>query len=409
MKSTRLILPILAAAFHLADKANSQEIIYADEYYGPHHISFYDRGYYEEIYSGMGYNAIPTQSQISQFGLTPYLNPDGSLQDGVHVFYHSGTGAIAFILPPGLNRAQEDAYIQTLALVNTLESSISSPDPQQDSLRTSSTLRAKGQTRMSGISAGDKYVIPEAATPGGTRNAFYSEYNYVDIGTDRLGVGNSGNINVYSVGYEHILNDNLFLDISYEYGDESLRQAGGSVDVDTHTVAGAISSVLVNNLFGMLIVGGSFSDGGTTVGGVQLANADGEIFFVNPGLGTNWVLGNLILDGGVSYLFQDASTTTTVAGTRFGANNELSQVIIEAGARYNITDTLYARVGLQYNNIIDEDFGAGVLLDKNWLQINSEIGIELANGIDVYVGHAYDAGHKIYDTHTARAGISYSF
>lgn len=262
---------------------------------------------------------------------------------------------------------------------------------------------------MSGVSAGDKYVIPEAGNPEGSRNAVYAEYNYVDIGTDRIGAGNVGEINVYAVGYEHILNDNLFLDLSYEYSDETLRQVGGAVDIDTHTVAGAISAVLVNNLYGMLIAGGSFSEGGTTLGGVQLAGADGDIFFVNPGVGTNWVIGNLVLDGAASYLFQDAETTTNIGAARFTANNQVGQMIVEAGARYNITDTLYARVGLQYNNIVDEDFAAAIPLDKNWLQINSEIGVELASGVDVFVGHAFDAGHNIYDTHTARAGVSYSF
>lgn len=347
----------------------------------------------------MGYLATPTASEISQLGLAPFLNPDGTLQDGVHVFLNPSTGLLGYILPA----------TTSFPLVSTLLSSMSSSDPQSDTLRTSSNLRTKGQTRMSGVSAGDKYVIPEAGNPEGSRNAIYAEYNYVDIGTDRIGAGLAGEINVYSVGYEHILNDNLFLDLSYEYADESLRQVGGAVDIDTHTVAGAISAVLVNNIYGMLIAGGSWSEGGTSLGGVQLAGADGEIFFINPGLGTNWIFGNLILDGAASYLYQDAQTTTTLGGARIIGNNELGQVILEAGARYNITDVLYARVGLQYNNIVDEDFAAAIPLDKNWLQINSEIGVELASGIDIFVGHSFDAGHDIYDTHTARAGVSYSF
>ena len=301
-------------------------------------------------------------------------------------------------------------YYSSVEYASELETATNSPDPQQDTQRVSTTLRAKGQTRMSGISAGDKYVIPEAGNPEGSKNAIYAEYNYIDIGTDTIGVGIVGSSNVYSVGYEHILNDNLFLDISYEHSDEELRPGGPrTMDIETNTVAGAISSVLLNNIYGMLIVGGSWSEGGTSLGGVQLAGSDGNIFFINPGVGTTWVLGNVILDASASYLYQDSEVNTVAGVLPFVAQNEMGQVILEAGARYNISDSLYARVGLQYNNIVDEDFRAGIPLDKNWLQINSEIGVELTNGVDVYVGHAYDAGHNIFDTHTARAGISYSF
>lgn len=298
----------------------------------------------------------------------------------------------------------------TLELIGELEMGIMAPDPDQDSLEATANTRRKVAARTGGVSAGDKYVIPEAGNPEGSNNAIYTEYNYIDSGTDRLGVGVAGSSHVYAVGYEHILNDRLFLDINYEYSDEAQRPVrGGSVDIDTHTVAGALSGVLLDNIYGMLIVGGSWSDGGTTLGGVQLAGADGDIFFVNPGLGTNWVFGNVILDASASYLYQDASTNTTVGGAQVLAANEMGQVVLEAGARYNFSDTLYARVGLQYNNIVDEDFGPAVALDKNWLQLNSEIGVELPNGVGVYVGHAYDASHNIFDTHTARAGISYSF
>ena len=292
-----------------------------------------------------------------------------------------------------------------------VEAALNPSDPSVGAQHSATGIRRNvGAKGAGGVSAGDKYVAPEAVDPEGSKNAIYAEYNYIDIGTDRAGVGIAGSANVYSVGYEHVLSDNLFLDFSYEFSDESLRPAAvRTIDSETNTVAGAISSVLLNNIYGMLIVGGSWSDGATSLGGVQLAGGDGNIFFVNPGLGTTWVFGNLIVDASASYLYQDSEINTVAGVAPFVANNEMGQVILETGARYNISDTLYARVGLQYNNIVDEDFAAAVPLDKNWLQINSEIGVELTNGVDVFVGHAYDASHNIFDTHTARAGISYSF
>ena len=330
-----------------------------------------------------------------------------ALLAAVAVFATTKDSALAQFPPPP---PMYSPMVSESELAQDFEVEMNGADPQQDSQRTSSNIRSKAQTRTGGVSAGDKYVIPEAGNPEGSRNAIYSEYNYIDTGTDTAGIGTAGSANVYSFGYEHILSDTLFFDLSYEYSDDDLRPArGGAMEIDTHTVAGALSAVITNNIYGMIIVGGSFSDGGTNLNGVQLAGADGEVFFVNPGLGTTWVFGNVILDAAASYLYQDAQTTTLVGGAPFVGNNQTGQVVLEAGARYNISDTLYARVGLQYNNIVDEDFRAGIPLDKNWLQLNSEIGVELPSGVDVYVGHAYDASHNIFDTHTLRAGVSYSF
>ena len=311
------------------------------------------------------------------------------------------------ILPPP---PPPTPIVSSSELAQDFEGELNGVDPEQDPQHISSNIRSKAQNRTGGVSAGEKYVIPEAGNPEGSKNAVYTEYNYIDTGTDTIGIGTVGSANVYSFGYEHVLTESLFFDLTYEYSDDDLRPArGGAMEIDTHTVAGALSGVITDNIYGMIILGGSFSNGGTILNGVQLAGADGELFFVNPGLGTTWAFGNIILDGAASYLYQDAQTTTTAGGVPIIGNNQTGQVILEAGARYNISDTLYARVGLQYNNIVDEDFRAGIALDKNWLQINSEVGVELPSGVDVYVGHAYDAGHNIFDTHTVRAGVSYSF
>lgn len=391
-------LLLLAGAF-TAQRAEAQKFVYGNEPgYGPLHSSFFSMGFSEVFYSASGYLYYPSPSEISMFNLGPYLNPDGSLKDGIHVFFNSMTGEKGYLLPP-----------QAIPSVALLETSMSGggQNPQGSNQRSSSTLRSKGSNRMIGVNAGEDYVVP-----GGGNSRLTAEYNFIDTDLDDpgAGAGLAGETNVYSIAYERMINDRLFLDVNYEYADDDFTGLGGAgVDIETHTIAAALSGTLIDNIYGMLIVGGSFSEGGTTVGGVQLAGASGDTFFISPGIGTNWVFGNLIIDASVSYLFQHADTVLNVGALRVAGMTEVDQLVVDLGARYNITDTLYTRVGLQYNNILDENFAAAVQLDKNWLQINSEIGVQLANGVDIYAGHAYEAMHFIYDQHTFRAGVSYTF
>ena len=161
---------------------------------------------------------------------------------------------------------------------DTIENAVNTPAPGQAVGVAAAGARDNvgAGNELGVVKAGDKYVTPEAVNPEGSRNGIYSEYNYIDTGTDTAGIGTVGSANVYSFGYERTLTDTIFLNLSYEYNDDDLRPAGGgAVEIDTHTVAGALSAVITNNIYGMIIVGGSFSDGGTNLNGVQLAGAEG--------------------------------------------------------------------------------------------------------------------------------------
>lgn len=370
--------------------------------YGAGHSFFSNQGFQEVGWTdaGSGYSVPVDLSQYSSFDFGTYVDVNGNPQDGTHVFINSSTGQTGFYF--------ENLYGQSMMLspeALAVIAAISAPDPQQSTQRASSGLRSRASSRMAGIHAG---VEPAVITDPGSNVHF--EYNYIDIGLDNPGIGLAGSANVYSLGYEKLLAGFLYFDLSYEYAEESLRAAGGAaVDSDTHTVAASLSTELFSNVYGMIITGGAFSSGATNIGGVQLANADGSIFFINPGLGTSWVFGDLIIDGSVSYLYQNGSTRTTVGAARVAGGAQLDQVIVEAGARYNITDQLYARFGAQYNNIVRNNFAAGIALDTTWVQLNTEIGMDLNCGATVYAGHGYDAGHSIYDVHTLRAGVTYSF
>lgn len=289
------------------------------------------------------------------------------------------------------------------AAIQTATSAVD-PDPQGTSQRTTNTLRNGAVSRLGGIHAGVE--APMLADEGG--DSLHFEYNYIDTSIDTVGVGLAGNTNVYAIGYERYLGSGLYLDLTYEYGDETLTAGAGNINNDTHTVAASLSADLANNIYGFLIVGGSWSSGATNVAGAQIVGTNGSTFFINPGLGTSWEFGNIIVDGSVSYLYQNSSSTSLVGGVPLVGGAEAGQVVVDLGATYNITDSLYARVGAQYNNILNDNFGA-IAYDENWVQINSEIGMRIGANSNVYVGHAYDAGHNIYDIHTYRAGFSYGF
>lgn len=289
------------------------------------------------------------------------------------------------------------------AAIQSATSSVD-PDPQGTSQRSTQTLRNGAISRLGGIHAGVE--APMLADEGG--DSLHFEYNYIDTALDNAGVGIAGESNVFALGYERYLGGGIYLDLSYEYGNETLRAGAANIDNDTHTVAASLSADLVNNIYGFLIVGGSWADGATNLAGAQIVGTDGSTFFINPGLGTSRAFGDIVVDGAISYLYQNSSTTSIVSGIPLTGGADVGQLVVDLGATYNFTDSLYARVGLQYNNILDDNFGA-IAYDKNWLQVNSEIGARIGANSNVYVGHAYDAGHNIYDTHTYRAGFSYGF
>lgn len=402
--SLKLAVGLIAIASVAGNISANPYPIYGSANYSQAHtppMGFYEIGYNDTVYN-LTYNVSP--SNVSTYNLQSYVDSNGLPQEGLHIFANSSTGEVGFYFdnidgPPTSMTMMEE--------ITAAEAAISEPDPQQATQRLSSSMRARARSRMAGIHAGVENVLPNGET-----SSIHFEYNYLDIGLDNpaAGLGFGGSANVYSLGYEMLLTNNVYVDLNYEYSEESLRTRGGAaVDTDTHTVAGSISADLVNNVYGMLIFGGAFSNGGTTVGGVQFANADGRVLFLNPGLGTNWAFGNLVIDGSLSYLYQNASTNVNIGGVSIAGGANVGQVIVDVGARYNFTDRLYARAGAQYNNIVEENFAAGTALDKNWVQLNTEIGLDLDCGATVYAGHAFDAGHSIYDTHTVRAGFAYSF
>ncbi len=398
--SLKLALGLLSIVAFAGNTFANPLFRYGGDYWEGHYY-FYDLGFTEVGYTdaGSGYSS-PVGSSYSSYDFGPYVDANGNPQDGTHVFVNSSTGQVGFFFE---NLDGPSVMEEVIAA----EAAISEPDPQQATQRLSNSMRSRARSRMAGIHAGVENVLPNGET-----SSVHFEYNYLDIGLDNpaAGLGFGGSANVYSLGYEMLLTNNVYVDLNYEYSEESLRTRGGAaVNTDTHTVAGSISADLVNNVYGMLIFGGAFSNGGTTVGGVQFANADGRVLFLNPGLGTNWAFGNLVIDGSLSYLYQNASTNVNIGGVSIAGGANVGQVIVDVGARYNFTDRLYARAGAQYNNIVEENFAAGTALDKNWVQLNTEIGLDLDCGATVYAGHAFDAGHSIYDTHTVRAGFAYSF
>lgn len=367
--------------------------------YGAGHSFFNDRGFYEVGWTDAGSNyPFPVDPSIlASYDFGPYVDASGNPQDGTHVFVNDLTGEYGFYF--------EGMQVMLTPEAVALVAAISEPDPQQSTQRASAGLRSRASSRMAGIHAG---VEPAAIID--PENSVHVEYNYIDTQLDTPGIGLAGSANVYSIGYERLVAGFLYLDLSYEYADESLRTAAGAaVNSDTHTVAASLSADLSNNLYGFLITGGAFSEGATNLGGVQLANADGSIFFINPGLGSTWSFGDFVIDGSVSYLYQNGSTRTTVGAATIAGGAQLDQVIVEAGATYNFTDKLYARFGAQYNNIVRNNFAPGTLLDTTWVQLNSEIGMNLDCGATIYAGHGYDAGHDVYDIHTLRAGFTYAF
>lgn len=337
---------------------------------------------------------------------------------GVSFYENVSTGEIVYILPSsssGYEASPNTGFSTTAeffalapelqnAAISTVTSDVE-PDPQGTTQRTTQGMRSGAIGRLGGIHAGVE--APELADVGG--DSLHFEYGYIDASLDNPGVGIASETNVYALGYERYLGRGIYLDVTYEYADNQLQAGALGINGDSHTVAASLSADLVNNIYGILIVGNSWSNGSTNLGGAQVVGSNGSTFFINPGLGTSWAFGDVIVDSSVSYLYQNGTTSSTVGGVKVGAGAQLDQVIVDLGATYNFTDSIYARLGVQYNNIVADNLGAAIPIDENWVQINSEIGARIGANSNVFVGHSYDAGHNIYDIHTYRAGFSYGF
>ncbi len=270
------------------------------------------------------------------------------------------------------------------------------PTSQDSTQRSSKNLNDRLSGR-SGVGAGGGWSNAKAPveSSGGVIHTPYFEYNYIDIGTDAGGPGFlAGHQHVYALGYELAWDSGAMLGLNYEYGDRVLN---GGNSLESHTVAAYGSVPIYENIFGMLV--GGYSDGAQA--GPALANASGEQLFINPGIGTSVVLGDVVVTGTLSYLYADHSSAAlgdTTTGT----------IVAELSGRYNVTDAVYVNSGIQYNSITDHDFAAA-LIDEQWWRASADVGVQLANGLDIYGGYAYDFAHSLYDTHTVRFGVIYEY
>jgi len=247
-----------------------------------------------------------------------------------------------------------------------------------------------------GVSAGagwgDKGGKEPLAPESSVIHTPYFEYSYISIGEDdELGPLLEGHQHVYALGYELAWDSGLMVGLAYEYGDRRLE---GDNQFDSHTISGYASVPITGPIYAFII--GGFSDGAQA--GPALLDASGDQGFVNPGIGITKVIGsNLTVNASVSYLYYDHTSALLGDATT-------DQIVAELSARYNVTDAVYVRGGIQYNGIIDTDFTPGTI-DEAWWRSSVDVGTTLNNGLEIYAGWAYDFSHSQYDTHTARFGV----
>ena len=278
-------------------------------------------------------------------------------------------------------------------------SEVSRPNGQNAVIRTTDG----GRDRISGtagVSAGggwgDKGGKEPLAPEPSVIHTPYFEYNYISIGEDDpAGPLLEGHQHVYALGYELSWDSGLMVGLAYEYGDRRLE---GDNDFDFHTLSGYASVPITGPVYAFIV--GGFSEGTELNPVFAPFDSSGDQAFVNPGIGFTKIIGsNLTVNASVSYLYYHSTPDSPVFG-----ESTTDQIVAEASVRYNVTDSVYVRGGIQYNGIIDTDFAPGVI-DEAWWRSSVDVGTTLANGLEIYGGWAYDFSHNQYDTHTARFGV----
>lgn len=233
--------------------------------------------------------------------------------------------------------------------------------------------------------------------------SIHYDYTNVSIYADRQANNqwSDSDINAHAIGTDFVFNG-LYFDFTYEHAKETFKGSTSVQDYDTFTTTTAKD---ISDWLYLFAIGG-YGESEFNSANVNQRNR-GNLFFINPGVGAVFAMGDWTFTGGLSYMYQTTDSASGPGGPTLG-KVETGQVMLDLGAHYFITSKLTARATLQLTHVFDQDYPANVQsqYDFTWLNVGAGLGYELNNRSRVFADYTYTTAHDLLDIHSFQVGGS---
>ncbi len=266
---------------------------------------------------------------------------------------------------------------------------------------------AVDQLNSAGTSAGvHKPVIQPTRGP---IYSLFTEYNYIYTDDSRA-LGSDVVTHAFTLGGSALFNGNTFLGVNYSYsnGTNARNSAGVSSQSDAHF----FSLVAARSFWNFLSVGVSGAYGNTdinvnnTVAGT-ITPANMETWTVSPFISATYKTGALTTSLTAMYQYE-YDNTSAPAGVKIV--DDTTKFSLTLRSTYAVSEKLKVQASAKYNQILTGlAQAAGLREARAWATFGGRVSYNVSSMLELYAGYSYDAFNNYLETHTATAGLRYTF
>jgi hypothetical protein len=279
------------------------------------------------------------------------------------------------------------------------------PDNAADRLNGTGMYGAVDQFGEAGTSAG---VRSKTVTPIAPGNIFSisGEYNFINTNDSRL-FGSDLDTHSISLLGSAFLNGNTFLSLGYSYNNATsgVNILGTSSHSDAH-----FFSVVAARSFGFLSIGVAGGYGNTDYRinnrplGITDANMD--TWTVSPFVTGSYRTGRLTSSLTVAYEYENDRTTAI----GFKNTDDTGKITVALRETFAISEALKLQAFAKFTDVLHGITQLpGLPQQRAWATFGTKVSYFVTKPFEIYAGYSYDAFNRYLETHTATAGVKYSF